>query len=99
MGRSRRTAVNQYKARKEARLRGKRMAGRSHESAPWFTFRVPGASNPDNVDYDPVHRMERELTKFGERAEFFERQRRNAAAARATAGLVTTAEELEEAAG
>lgn len=80
---------NKYKARKEARLRGEPVKSRYGQGAPWYTFRVPGIANPDNVTTDPVQRLERELTKFGEQSRYRDRFAAERAAERKVSDLGT----------
>lgn len=71
--RPKKSSRGQYKRRKAARLRGEPMTHRGHEPAPWFTFRPPVRNDRDTED--PILRVERELSKFGERARYRDRFR------------------------
>lgn len=89
MGRSR------YPERKAARLRGEPPKSRTHEPAPWYTFRIPGPGNPENVIDDGRQRIERELTDFGIRLKKLENARRERAALIAAGILPEIVDETE----
>lgn len=88
MGRSR------YPERKAARLNGKPPAARWHEPAPWYTFRIPGPGNPENVVEDGRSWLERQLTEFGIRLRKLENARRERAALISAGILPEIAEEF-----